>query len=196
MQKNTRNGDAEYVRALIKGDLNAFNQLFDKYNRKLFFFAKGYLQSAEDAEELVQEVFLKIWEGRSKLKDHLSFNAYLFTITYNAVLKHFRKAGRERKHLEQAMLYNDIYHDETSTSIEYKELLEITNKAIAKLPEKRREVFKLSRMEGLSNSEIAEQLQISKKTVENQIYQSLQFLKEQLKDERLVLLLFFALFLS
>ena len=196
MQENTRNGDAEYVKALRKGDLNAFNQLFDKYNKKLYFFAKGYLRSSEDAEELVQEVFLKIWETRGNLKDHLSFNAFLFTITYNAVLKHFRKTGRERKHLEQALLYKEESSDDTSAAVEYSELLSITNKAIDKIPEKRREIFKLSRQSGLSNAEIAEQLQISKKTVENQIYQSLKFLREQLKNESLVMILFFTLFLS
>lgn len=196
MRENTRNGDAEYVRALRKGDLNAFNQLFEKYNKKLYFFAKGYLRSAEDAEGLVQEVFLKVWETRANLKDHLSFNAFLFTITYNAVLKHFRKAGRERKHMEQAMLYKEDSSDDTASTVEYTELVQITNQAIDKIPEKRREIFKLSRQSGLSNSEIADKLKISKKTVENQIYQSLKFLREELKDESLLMLLFFALFLS
>lgn len=196
MRHNAKNGDAEYVKALRKGDLNAFNQLFEKYNKKLYYFAKGYLRSPEDSEELVQEVFLKIWETRENLKDQLSFNAFLFTITYNAVLKHFRKAGRERKHLEQALLYSDKSSEDTSSFIEYSELLDITNEAIEKIPEKRREIFKLSRQTGLSNGEIAEQLQISKKTVENQIYQSLKFLREQLKDESLVMILFFTLFIS
>lgn len=196
MRENAKNGDVEYVKALRKGDLNAFNKLFEKYNKKLYYFAKGYLRSAEDAEGLVQEVFIKIWESRANLKDHLSFNAFLFTITYNAVLKHFRKAGRERKHLEQALLYKEDFSDETSAPVEYSELLERTNSAIDKIPEKRREVFKLSRQSGLSNAEIAEQLQISKKTVENQLYQSLKFLREELKDESLLIILFFALFLS
>ena len=97
MASNIKQREVELVKQLRKGDLAAFDSLFNTYNKKLFYFAKGYLKSTEDAEGLVQEVFIKIWENRSTLKEHLSFNSYLYTITYNSILKFFRKKGREKK---------------------------------------------------------------------------------------------------
>ena len=183
MKEKQRNIDAQLVRALKKGDLYAFDQLFEKYNKKLYYFAKGYLGSNEDAEGLVQEVFIKIWESRKELKEYLSFNGFLFTITYNAILKHFRKKSREKKHLDKFLTDFIDETNGTSAEVEYNNLLELANNAIETLPEKRKRVFKLSRHEGLTNLEIARQLRISKRTVENHIQQVLKFLREQLGKE-------------
>ena len=188
------NMDTQLVRALKKGDLNAFDQLFVKYNKKLYYFAKGYLGSAEDAEGLVQEVFIKIWEKREDLKEYLSFNSYIFTITYKAILKYFRSKSREKKYMDQFLSGFIDENNETSGEIEYNNLLELANNAIEKLPEKRKLVFKLSRHEGFTNLEISKQLRISKRTVENHIQQALKFLREQLGKETLLTILFFALF--
>ncbi len=97
------NDNTEYqlVKALKKGDLHAFDQLFIKYSKKLYYFAYSHLSSREEAEELVQEVFLKIWENRRGLKEDLSFNAYLFTVSLNAIRKHFRKELREKKYMNR-----------------------------------------------------------------------------------------------
>ena len=81
MSEEFSNTDQKLVESLKKGDWFAFDQLFAKYSKKLYYFAKNYLDSKEDAEGLVQEVFLKIWEKRKELKEHLSFNAYIYTIT-------------------------------------------------------------------------------------------------------------------
>ncbi|MBA7515263.1 RNA polymerase sigma-H factor [subsurface metagenome] len=195
MSEKTKNTDRQLVESLKKGDLFAFDQLFSKYNKKLYYFANGYLDSKEDAEGLVQEVFLKIWEKRKELKEHLSFNAYLYTITYNAIRKYFRKKARERKYLDKFLEDFDEKHDETVTDIEYNNLRELANKAIEKLPEKRKMIFRLSRHEDLTSEEIAKRLHISKKTVENQIHQALKFLREQLGKETLLSILFYYLFI-
>lgn len=190
------NSDQKLVKSLQKGDIKAFDELFIKYNKKLYYFAKGYLGSNEDAEGLVQEVFIKIWEKREDLKEYMSFNSYIFTITYKSILKHFRSKGREKKYMDQFLSEFIDASNETSGEIEYNNLLELANKAIEKLPEKRKQVFRLSRYEGLTNLEIAKQLNISKRTVENHIHQALKFLREQFGKETMLTILFFSLFIS
>jgi RNA polymerase sigma-70 factor (ECF subfamily) len=190
-----KNTDYKLVKSLKKGDLFAFDQLFSKYSKKLYYFAKGYLGSKEDAEGLVQEVFLLVWNKRKELKEHLSFNAFLYTVTYNAIRKYFRKKAREKKYLDKFLEDYDGKHNKTVADIEYNNLQELANKAIEKLPEKRKLIFKLSRHEGLSNMEIAKRLDISKKTVENQIHSALKFLREQFGKETLLTLLFYYLFI-
>ena len=188
--------ERELVNGLIRGDLDAFDLLFEKYHKKLFYFAKGYLKSEEDAEDIIQEVFVKIWETRREIKDYLSFNSFLFTITYHAVLKHFRKKGRERKYVDRYAEDWPNDSDNTSKEVLYHDTLEQVNKYVEQLPEKRKRIFIMSRFEGYNNTEIAEKLNISKKTVENQIYQALKFLREHLSDYDLLVALFFYLFLS
>lgn len=195
MSEETRNTDRLLVESLKKGDLFAFDQLFTKYSQKLYYFAKSYLDSKEDAEGLVQDVFLKIWEKRRELKEHLSFNAYLYTVTFNAIRKYFRKKTREKKYLDNYLENFDGTHNETAMDIEYNNLRELADKAIEKLPEKRKMVFLLSRHEGLNNEEIANRLQISKNTVENQMTQALKFLREKLGKETILSILFYYLFI-
>ena len=189
------NADYRLVKSLKKGDLFAFDQLFSKYSKKLYYFAKSYLNSKEDAEELVQEVFLLVWRKRKELKEHLSFNAFLYTVTYNAIRKYFRKKAREKKYLDKFLEDYDGEYNKTVTDIEYNNLLELANKVIEKLPEKRKLIFQLSRHKGLTNMEIAKRLDISKKTVENQIHSALKFLREQFGKETLLTLLFYYLFI-
>lgn len=83
MNLNKNISDAELVEKLRKGDIEAFDAVFDKYSDRLFGFALNYLKSKEEAEGLVQDVFLKIWENRKKLKKDASLKSYLFTISYH-----------------------------------------------------------------------------------------------------------------
>jgi RNA polymerase sigma-70 factor (ECF subfamily) len=172
--------DNQLVERLRKGDINAFNKLYSKFSKKLYYFVKGYLQSKEDAEELVQEVFIKIWEKRNTLRKDLSFDAYLFTIAFNAIRKHFRSKSREKKHLNRFSEGFQVEYDGIISEIECNSLRKITDNAINKLPQRRKSIYLLSREEGFTNEEIAQKLSISKKTVENQIHLTLKFLREQI----------------
>lgn len=172
----------------------AFNTLFHHYSNRLYQFSLKYLKSEAEAEELVQEVFTKIWENRSELKTELSFNAYLFTIAFNAIRKHFRKKLHADKYLTNEATTD--FNIDTDQKIDYDSLRRFLDHIVALLPARRKEIFIKSRYEGLSVKEIAEEMKISKKTVENQLTEALRYIRLQLSKEHLCGLLFFILYIS
>ena len=180
MERNINLEDIHFVKSLKNGDLHAFDRLYRKYSKKLLHFALGYINTKEDAEGIVQEVFLTIWRNHKQLDESQSFSSYLFTITYNSIKKHYRKKGREKKHLDLFLNDFDDIDLKTISQVEYSDLTERLEKIINTFPDRRKQVFKLSREEQLSNTEIAEKLDISKKTVENHITDSLKILREKL----------------
>lgn len=181
---------------LKKGSLIAFDGLFDHYSSRLFYFAFGYLKSEADAEEIVQEVFMKVWERRTFIKEELSFKSYLFTIAYNAIQKQFIKRNYQREYCNSLLLSADETDNVTVEGVNYHSLKELVDRLVNQLPPRRKEVYIKSRNEGLSTKEIAQEMNISIKTVENQLTQALKFLKENLAHENLYGVLFFALFLQ
>lgn len=193
MKGNVRIENEELlVRNLSKGSILAFNTLFRFYSSKLYRFINGYLRSPEESEEVVQEVFLTLWEKRTELKDELSLRSYLFTIAFNVVKKHFRSKSYLKKYLDSG-LWSDINMDTTGT-IDYNSVYSFIKDLIERLPERRKEIFIRSRFEGISIAEIAQELGISHKTVENQITAALKFLRQNLDREFFPVLLFLYLF--
>jgi RNA polymerase sigma-70 factor (family 1) len=186
--------EVELVHSLTKDNLLAFNTLYKKYSGRLYRFAFGYLKSVDESEELVQEVFTIVWEKRKELKQDLSFKSYLFTISFNIIRKHFRA----RNYLSEYLNSGSIEEEDTQTSqkITYDSLYHYLNELVNQLPLRRREVFVKSRFEGLSVKEIASQLNISHKTVENQLTDALKFIRANLSKENLPAILFFFMFLS
>ncbi len=166
-----------------------------KYSEKIFLFAMGYLKNQQDAEELVQDVFIKVWDKRFELKEELSFKSYLFTIAYHAIIDCFRKWAKEEDCLKHFQGTMPLSENETGEEVEYSDLERLAQESIEKLPPKSKLVYTLSREKGLSNKEIAERLNVSIKTVEYHITQSVKFLKKHLGKEFLPSLLFFYLFL-
>jgi RNA polymerase sigma-70 factor (family 1) len=181
------------VKSVSKGNLIAFNSLYKLYSNRLYRFALGYLKSEEEAEEIVQEVFTKIWEIRENLKEELSFKSFLFTIAFNIIRKHFRTKAQLSKYLNCTDI--EDFDDYTSQTTTYNSLKHYLDELIELLPQKRKEIFIKSRLKGLSIMEIANEMNISHKTVENQITEALKFLREHLNTENLSLVLFFSLFI-
>jgi RNA polymerase sigma-70 factor (family 1) len=187
--------DKELIRKLKKGDIEAFNQIFYTYSSKLYHFAYGYLKSREDAEEMVQEIFSKIWDKRADIKEEYEFRSYLFSIAFNYVKKHFRSKALINKYAEFATT-NNPESEQIHEDVNYASLKIRVDQLVEQMPEKRKSVFLKSRVEGKNSKEIAVEMNISSSTVENHLNQALRFLRLHLKDENLAGLIFFWLFIQ
>ncbi|MEZ5043037.1 MAG: RNA polymerase sigma-70 factor [Saprospiraceae bacterium] len=179
------------VQDLKKGNVHSFDELFKSFNKKIYYFSLSYLKSKEEAEDIVQEVFLSLWKNRANLNIQADFQAYLFTITFNAIKKRFRKFERERKHLEAYFPSVRLNDNDSDAATAYDLLNELLKESLEQLPPRQKEIFLLSKEGGLTAEEIAEKLKISKRTVENHLFRAKSFLKNILVDERLLTILFF-----
>lgn len=187
--------DIELVERLQTGDVEAFDMIYAKYSAKLYKFGLKYLRSAAEAEELVQSVFLKVWENYKGLKKELSFKSYLFTIAYNDICKLFRKRDYLRKFIVDTLAENPQFSHKIEDGIDCQSVLERVKQIINKLPERQKTIFKKSREEGKTTKEIAAELDLSPGTVDNYISEALKFIRSRLHKEDLAILLFAALFL-
>ena len=187
--------DADLVAKLQKGDLDAFDQIFSRYSDRLFGFALSYLKSREETEELVQDVFLKVWENRKHLKRESSLKSYLFTIAYHNMCKVFRKKQIHEKFLK-AQGEEEPAALNPEEQMEYRTALEQVDKLIEQLPGKQRTIFIKSRKEGKSTKEIAAEMNLAPGTIDNHISAALKFLRRHISENNFALLLFFAFFLQ
>jgi len=176
--------DDQLVSAIKNDDHYAFDQLFHKYGSSLFSFVVSVLKDDFEAEEAVQDVFLKIWEKRRDLDTSLSFKSYLFTIALNTTKNRYRKKLQENKYKQDLAFEFNANRTSDLDVFEYRNLLDYVDKIIEKLPPSRREIFILSKKDGLKNSEIAQLLHISEQTVKNQLVSAMKFLRsEAVKDD-------------
>ncbi|WP_420601076.1 RNA polymerase sigma-70 factor [Flagellimonas sp.] len=173
---------------LIKqGDKEAYRLLYDLYYPKLLQIAKGYITKNEDAEELVQDVFLKLWKKRYTINISSNMDGYLYSMMRNACLDFLRSKkntlniGDNMAQLEAALNLKALSND-TASALLVKELEQQIMKAIELLPDKCKAVFLKSKIEGLKNKEISEELQISNKTVEGHITKAIKHLQLHLKE--------------
>ncbi|MFH1423199.1 MAG: RNA polymerase sigma-70 factor [Planctomycetota bacterium] len=186
--------DKLIIKNLKEGDVLSFDNIFRKYNKKVYYFALSYLKNKEEAEDVVQEVFMNLWKYRDQINEYYVFSKYIFKITYNATCKKFRKQASDKKQLEEVMRNFIFEDDSTNLDIEYNNLLETANLLIEKLPSRQKNIFLLSIKEQLTNKQIAQQLNISKKTVENYLAMAKTFLRKSLSNGRILSVLFFCLF--
>lgn len=188
--------DYHTVKNLKQGDVKAFDDLYNKYAARLCNFSLKYLKSVEEAEEVVQEVFLYIWDKREGLKPDNSFNAYIFTIAYNIIKKYFIKKTRDNAYKDD-LIYTLLQQENNlDNTIDYKFLLEKVELIINALPARRKEIFIKRKYDGLSVKQIAEELGISPNTVENQLASARKQILNELQKEKLAGLIFFMLFIS
>ncbi|GAA3614804.1 RNA polymerase sigma-70 factor [Flavivirga amylovorans] len=168
--------DKSLVESLKEGEVRAFETLFNRYNKKMYGFALGYLKSTTEAEGLVQDVFSKVWEKRNSLKPEYNFKSYIFTIAFNLIKKTFIKRSRMRNYIDSKDKRVD-FDQSTLSQIDYNFMMERIMELVDEMPLRRRETFVKSRFEGLSVKEIAKEMSVSPKTVENQITSALKFIK-------------------
>jgi len=186
----------ETIEKLRNGDMMAFDIIYRKYSPKLFGFILNILKTESDAEEIMQEVFLKIWEMHEDIKSYASFNSFLYTITYNKSINLIRKKITDRKYIDFLKTRPELTYPSVIDDMQFEELNAEIKSLIEKLPPRQKEVFLLSRENELSYKEIADKLNISKNTIENHMVRALKFLKTNLKDLSLMHSLFIFLFLN
>lgn len=181
------------IKQIKRGNKLAFDNLYHVYFDKLFGFAFKLTQSREDAEEIVQEVFIKIWELRDELDENKNFASLLFVMAKHKI---YNKA-RRRVHEYAYQNYYQQTHQQAITTVEhqidYLETKQFLDAAIQHLPAKRKEIFIMSRKEGLSNKEIAEKLNTSTSNIENHINKALKSLKSYLARQEINFLFIFYL---
>lgn len=156
--------------------------LFRTYYQPLCKYAYSFLQDKENAEEIVQSTFLLVWEKRETLEIRTSVKPYLYAMVRNACLNVLKHEKIKQKHAGEEIALAERSHDSVNHVVASNELEQRIKVAVEELPEQCRLVFKLSRFEELKYSEIAEQLNISVKTVENHMGKALRIMREQLRD--------------
>ena len=196
LSKQNLNIEKKLVSGLKNDNHDSFKSLFELYSKPLFQFSISYLKSKEAAEDVVQEVFTKVWNKRKELKTDTSFKSYLFTIALNSIRKQFNKLSRlnEAKH---DILF-DFSKDKSGfdDKDDYQLLLNRLDELIESMPEKRRQVFIRKKLDGKSLKEIAIELNITVKTVEYHITEAMKFLKSEFEKQQVKGLIFFYLFLK
>lgn len=167
--------------AIKNDDPNAFKKLFLLYRLKVYYFSYRFLRDKTEAEEVVQEVFIRIWNSRKQLNESLSFNSYLFTITRNYIFNLKRDKLHHQAFIDFMLPFCSETENNTEETIISQDLELHLKQAIENLPPKRKLIYKKSREEGLTYPQIASELNISEKTVEAQIHLALKWLKNYTK---------------
>jgi len=193
LRKKLNNDELFIVKQMVDGDKKAFKYFFEKYYSELCNFVNIYLKDTSLSEEVVQDIFVYFWENKSKINVHSSVRAYLFSASKYRSLNELRNQKRIPTSQDSASTANLHATDEDTEDCftDPEELKNILNQAIQQLPEKCREIFLLSKKGNLSNKDIADQLNISVKTVENQITIALKKLRAYLAPFREKLFLLF-----
>jgi RNA polymerase sigma-70 factor (family 1) len=186
--------EAELLENVKAGMASAFDTLFGIYSLKLYYFAFSILKLKEDAEDVVQHTFFKVWEKRESINGDLVFKSFLFTIAYNVTVDILRARLKEKGYRESILLKASSGYN-LEERIEFGDLLDRVHRIVQDLPPRKREIYQLSRINHLTYSEIAEKLNISVKTVENGIGYSLRYIKNHLGSDSLVVVFFASLFL-
>jgi len=190
------NIETALLKGLKRSDHECFQNLFAKYSQPLYRFSLSYLKSTQAAEDVVQEVFLKIWRKRKEIDTTKSFQSYLFTIALNVIRKQFNKLSASNQ-LKHDLLIS--FADNKETFDEKDDFSEMVNKLeelIQQMPERRRKIFRMKKLEGKSQKEIAEKFDITPKTVEYHITEAMKFLKNEFDKLRTKGMIFFCLFVK
>ena len=174
-----KNLETECLKKLAKGDHRSYEILFLYYHPKIHHFLYGFIKNEEEAFDMAQDIFYKVWTNRQSMSEVTSFKAYLFTMARHMIYNYYEhNLVKEKYTISQLQLEEEYNPDEELFA---KELSLLIDLVIEQMPEQRRRIFKMSRKEGLSGDEIATQLNISKRTVENQISNALKDLRKALQ---------------
>jgi RNA polymerase sigma-70 factor (family 1) len=185
----TSHNENKTVKAFSDNDEEAFLKIYDEYWYKVFLIAYKRLGKRDVAEELTQDLFLKLWEKRHTLKPQ-NISSYLFVSIKNSVIDHIHSGIVANKYLHFHKTFGELSSTNTQNIVEFDDLSRAIEKGLLKLPTKTQQVFKLSRLESWSLDKIARHLHLSEKTVGYHLTKSLKFMRAYLREYLLITLLF------
>lgn len=184
---------ASYERVLLgklkKDDQSAFSVVFTQYYSDLVRFSFKFTNDLNISEEIVQDVFLRLWENRSSLEIHTSLKSYLLKNVQNRSIDSLRHTGITNQYVSMVLNNVIVTQNDTENYVFFSELQANYNNALKKIPVQYADVFRMSRMEGLKYQEIADELGVSVRTVEVRLSKALGMLREELKDFLLLYLI-------
>lgn len=169
--------ETELFANLAKGDEHAFETIYRHFSKRLFPYVLKLVKIPELAEELIQDIFVNIWINRQTFSEVSHPSSYLFSIANRQSLKYLKKVANDARILNSITDYHETLTNETEERIIFRESVEAVKTAVEQLPAQRRLIWELSRNEGLSHDQIAEQLQISKNTVKNQMVHATKYIR-------------------
>lgn len=177
-------GHGHIILSLKQGDTQALGQVYDLYSSALLSKMLRMVKDTDVAEELLQDVFLKVWNSREKIDIERSFKSWIYAIAINTVYDHYRKLSRDAR-LQRELInqFSEIYQSADDDFI-YEQRRELLEKALHEMPPQRLAVFKLCKLQGKSYQEAALELSISPSTVSNQLVQATKFLKNYIFNSK------------
>lgn len=170
------------IEQIKNGNKSAFESIFKTYYSHLCSYANKFVNDIDNSEEIVQEIFFQLWQKRNNLIIQTSFKSYLFRSVHNSCLNHIKHNNIKQKHIENTIYEQDNNSQDFIDNIETNELQNKIRITIDKLPNERKKIFLMIRFENLKYAEVAAKLNISIKTVENQMGSALKFMRNELKD--------------
>lgn len=172
--------DPELTILISRGNKQAFEIIYDRFHRRLYFMAMKYLKSKDLAEDAVQDIFVNLWQNKKNLDPSKSLKKYLFTCLKNHVLNMIR--NKKNKLLSGYEMKEEDFpgHDNLMDEINHSDLMAILNRGLSELSERRKKVVELKVLEGLSNTEVSKKLFISINTVKVHYYHGSRFIKDYL----------------
>lgn len=182
--------DKRYVQLLSKGNVEAFDWLFLRYQPKVVAFINGFLKDTTLSEDMAQDIFLQVWEGRSGFLEIEYFQSFLYKMAKNKLCNYFDHIHVEEKYKCSQLIEDYKCSDSPEELMLASELDSIINKALDGLTCQQKKIFQMSRFDGFSNSEISQQLGISKRTVENHLTTALAYLRQTTKVRNMPSFLF------
>jgi RNA polymerase sigma-70 factor (ECF subfamily) len=171
------------LQQLADGDRDAFRTLYDLHRDKLFFFTVRLTESRQLAEDILQDVFIKVWQMRDTLKEIRSFDAWLFTLAKNQVINGLRRASMERSILANIKEATTEEADSVTQSINFRETNRFLQEAINQLPPQQKKIYYLRQEQGLKNWEIAHMLNISPLTVKKHCAQAVRSIRHLIEKQ-------------
>jgi RNA polymerase sigma-70 factor (ECF subfamily) len=186
LEKKFFNSEVNLILRLRRSDKDAFEMIFNQYKERLYYFAMGYLHSEQESEEIIQNVFISLWENRDILNEALPIRNYLYKVTVNHIYNHFRHQSVKQEYALRILTEETSEHHDVEETIFVNDLEDMVDKLVGELPYRQQLIYELSRKEGLCHAEIARKLGLTVRSVENQIYRALKYIREKLKQESLL----------